>query len=136
MKFDDFRQRLVHNWPVKVLSLVTAVMLYLLAQTAGLEQRELTVGIDVITAPGIEAVRSSDLEAEVRIRGPRDQIFFIETDDIILEADVSHVGSAGTVQAYVRLREQRQLSLIRPLEIHYSPTNIEVDLRQTERSGP
>ena len=136
MKFGDFTQRLVHNWPVKVLSLVAAVMLYLLAQTAGLEQRELTVGIEVITASGIEAVPSSELEAAVRIRGPRDQVFFIESEDIILEADVSHIDSAGTVEAYVRLREQRQLSLIRPLEIRYRPTSIEVELREAERSGP
>ncbi len=132
MKLNDFVQAALNNWPVKVISIAAALLLYMLAQTAGLAEREFLRDVRITAPPGLEAVHPLSNEVRVHIRGPKDQIYTILPEQIMLEADFSHVSEPGRHTAFIRIRNTYQLTLIEKMEIHYSPRSLEAEFRRRE----
>ncbi len=136
MKLNNLIQPLVNNWQAKVLSLAAALLIFLIAQTSGLSQRELNREIIVALPEGLAVQQPLNLEAEVTIKGPGEQIFTIPEDQIILEVDLRGVSGPGSYTAPVRLKDVYIFHLIDPLEITYMPRRITVELVDKERSNP
>lgn len=132
MRLGEFFQMLIDNWQVKVLSLLTALLLYLLAQNAGMVQREMHTEILIKTPPGIVLADPSPREAEIKLRGPREQIYAVRPGQIELAADFTHVEEPGVYRGRVNILDTHITDLIRPLEIDYQPRQIEVQLEYAE----
>lgn len=132
MKLSDLFQTLIHNWPVKVLSLLTALLLYMLAQNAGLVQRELYTDIIIQTPPGLKLVESVSQEAQVTLRGPREQIYAVRPDQIELVADFTHISEPGTYRATVNIHDIGVSDLVSPLEVDYQPRQLQARFRYSE----
>lgn len=132
MKLNDLFQTLIHNWPIKVLSLLTALLLYMLAQNAGLVERELHTDITIRTPPGLELVEPVSREAQVTLRGPREQIYAVRPDQIKLAADFTHISEPGTYRVQIHIYDIDVSDLVSPLEIDYQPKQLQARFGYSE----
>ncbi|MCX8012849.1 MAG: hypothetical protein N3A02_00990, partial [Rectinema sp.] len=80
-------QRLLENWPAKVISLMLAIFIMFLYNLTRLDQRLITIPLTVTL--GRTFVPSTEYPKTVRvvIRGERDQIYRIRESDIVASLD-------------------------------------------------
>jgi len=126
MKLNERLNRLLENWPAKVISLVLAIFIMFLYNLTRLDQRLITVPLNV--SEGRSFVPSTEFPKTVRIsiRGDRDQIYRIREADIVATIDVTRYTSEGVYRVPVKLERRGDASNIDPLELHADPAEIPI----------
>ena len=97
--------QLLSNWPVKILSVAAAVVLFLFYRISSLEERYFSVPLALEVAEGFVATESNIGSVRINIRGAEDEIFSILEDDINAYIDLTAHGSEGQFRAPVLLRK-------------------------------
>lgn len=128
MKFRSLLERLLHNWPAKILSLAAAIVLFIVYRMSTLEERFFSVPL-VVQANG-DLVPASDLPRMVRVtlRGESNSIYPVLEDDIEAWLDLSAISEQGPSRAQVRVRKKGTAVGIDPLEIHVEPAEISLEM--------
>jgi YbbR domain-containing protein len=101
MKQNKFLRSVLFNWPIKILSVVFAVSLYLVVNYAVSSQREVVLPLQVITPRGFVAASSFPQTAAVTISGDDRIIQRIEPAFLIVSVDFSFVKEEGVASAPV-----------------------------------
>jgi YbbR domain-containing protein len=119
---------MVENWPVKVLSVALALVLFVFHQLNTLATRSLSVPLSVETNSAL--VPASDYPQNVRIslRGEDDSIKLISDGDIEAYVDLARHEDGGLFSVPVQVRKKGSALGIEPLEITVYPSKISVML--------
>jgi YbbR domain-containing protein len=122
---------MVENWPVKVLSVALALILFVFHQLNTLATRSLSVPLSIETNSAL--VPASDYPQNVRIglRGEDDSIKLISDADIEAYVDLARHEEEGIYSVPVQVRKKGNALGIEPLEITVYPSKISIllDLR-------
>jgi YbbR domain-containing protein len=122
---------MVENWPVKVLSVALALVLFVFHQLNTLTTRSLSVPLSIETNSAL--VPASDYPQNVRInlRGEDDSIKLITDSDIEAYVDLARHEEEGVYSVPVLVRKKGSALGIEPLEITVYPSKISImlDLR-------
>ncbi|MFZ4617058.1 MAG: YbbR-like domain-containing protein [Rectinemataceae bacterium] len=126
-------QRLVADWPAKVLSLVTALLLFVFYNLNRLEDRFVSVPLGVTLSD--DYVPSTVLPRGVRLtlRGEARSIVTILEDDLKASVDFSRVRAEGVTKASVVVERRGSALGIDPLEIVVEPAEVLVNLERKVR---
>ncbi|MBN2510313.1 MAG: hypothetical protein JXB03_08555 [Spirochaetales bacterium] len=89
MRLDRLLQRMVHNWPVKAMSLAAAALLFLFHRISTLEERYFSVPIEILVDDALAPATPFPRTARITVRGERGSVFRIIEDDIEVYADFS-----------------------------------------------
>ena len=109
MKLNKYLQWMLYNWPVKVLSLVFAMLVYAFIQFSTMGARVVSIPIEVHLPTSLEAASLVPSSIEVSIRGDEDIIYLINPDSIKASLDFSSVEEAGIATAPVVLRYEEDV---------------------------
>jgi len=126
MSLDARISKLLENWPAKVISLVIAIFIMFLYNLTRLDQRLITVQLNI--SEGRSFVPSTDYPKTVRvvIRGERDQIYRIREADIVASLDLTRYQSEGVFRVPVKLERRGEARDIDPLELRADPAEIPI----------
>lgn len=126
MSLDAKISKLLENWPAKIVSLVIAIFIMLLYNFTRLDQRIITIPLNV--SEGRSFVPSTDYPKTVRvvIRGERDQIYRIRETDIVASLDLTRYQSEGVFRVPVKLERRGEARDIDPLELRVDPAEIPI----------
>ena len=126
MSLDTRISKLLENWPAKVISLVIAIFIMFLYNLTRLDQRLITVQLNI--SEGRSFVPSTDYPKTVRviIRGERDQIYRIREADIVASLDLTRYQSEGVFRVPVKLERRGEARDIDPLELRADPAEIPI----------
>lgn len=116
--------RMLENWPAKILSLAAAVTLFFTYQLNRLEERPLSVPLRVITND--EYVPASQYPRTVRlmIRGDPNAIFAILEGDLEARLDLTPFTAPGVKRVPVTIRKRGSALGIDPLEFRIEPSEV------------
>ena len=103
MKQNSFFQGIVYNWPARVLSLLGAVMLFVLIQVIQMDQRTLYIPLEIRIPPGYEIMNTHPDRVELTLTGPYEEIYSIFPEHISAFADFTDVREGGVYTAPVRI---------------------------------
>ena len=124
----DYRKillKIAENWPVKVLSVVLAIVLFVFHQTSTMQNRFFSVPLHVETDGNYTPSSSYEHTIRVGMRGEANSIYPILENDI--EAYIDLKGNEkGTYHAPVQIRKKGTALGVDPLELTVEP--IEVSL--------
>lgn len=126
---------LLDNWPLKLLSLVTAIILwfYVLGKADPQTTGRLSVPVMVSNVPqGLEAIRVSPEQAEIRLRGRESALKATPTERIRLVADLS---GAKVGSNRVALRPEGVPAGLTVVPPYTATANVELD-KVIERPRP
>jgi YbbR domain-containing protein len=117
---------MVENWPVKVLSVALALILFVFHQLNNLATRSLSVPLNIETNSAL--VPASDYPQNVRInlRGEDDAIKLITDSDIEAYVDLARHEEEGLYSVPVQIRKKGGALGIEPLEITVYPSKISI----------
>lgn len=129
MKSSRVAERITNNWPAKILSVAAAVLLFFFYRISTLEQRYITVPLDVV-ANGYYTP-SAPLPATVRVtlRGKADTIFGIREADIEAYVDLTTFRGEGIYRVPVQIRKKGS-ALDVDVEIRVDPIDVAVTLER------
>jgi YbbR domain-containing protein len=128
-----FRQgiaRLSRNWPVKILSLAAAILLVLFNNLSRLEDRYLSVPLDLVLHEGFVPSAPYPERVRVRIRGEADQIFRLIEDDLYTYLDLSEHRSSGEYRGAVEVEKRGTALVMDAIDISVDPAVITVRLEE------
>jgi YbbR domain-containing protein len=117
---------MVENWPVKVLSVALALILFVFHQLNTLATRSISVPLNIETNSAL--VPASDYPQNVRIglRGEDDGIKLITDSDIEAYVDLARHDEEGVYSVPVQVRKKGSALGIEPLEITVYPSKISI----------
>ncbi len=126
MKRSKFIQSIFYNWPVKVLSIVFAIAVYLFIHYTTLGERRITIPMEVSLPAGYVASSLVPDSVEISIKGDDDLIYLIDPTYISAALDFSYVGSPGIAKAPVMLSYAETLYKADNVSISANPTQFRV----------
>jgi YbbR domain-containing protein len=124
------RDRILENWPAKILSLAAAVTLFFTYQLNRLEERPLSVPLKVSTND--EFVPSSQYPRTVRliIRGDPNAIFAVLEGDLQAVLNLDPFKAPGVYRVPVQIEKRGSALGIDPLEFRVEPSEISLTVEQ------
>ncbi|TFG64762.1 MAG: hypothetical protein E4H36_02085 [Spirochaetales bacterium] len=130
MKRKSIPELIFSNWPVKVLSLSIAVVLFLLYRLATQEERFFNIPITLTVND--EYIPSGNYPRKVRItlKGQENDIFLVMEEDIEAEVDLSGFVNEGIFKAPVLIHKKGNALTLENIEIRVDPIQITVALER------
>ena len=122
--------RIIENWPVKVLSVAIALLLFVFNRLNTLTTRPLSVPLAVETSSQLVPASAYPQNVRVSLRGEDEGIKSISESDIEAYVDLSRYENGGLYSAPVQIRKKGSATGIEPLEIAVYPPKISVQLDQ------
>jgi YbbR domain-containing protein len=123
-------ERLLANWPAKIISLAAAALLFLFYRINTMEERFFSVPLTVEAPPGLAMARSYPRSVRVTLRGKQEAVFSVLEEDIEAYADFGRFQSEGQYRIPVRVARKGSSLNIEPLDIRVEPAEISVTLEQ------
>jgi len=121
---------IIENWPVKVLSIAIALLLFVFNRLNTLTTRPLSVPLAVETSSTLVPASAYPQNVRVNLRGEDEGIKSISESDIEAYVDLSRYEDGGLYSAPVQIRKKGSATGIEPLEIAVHPPKISVQLDQ------
>ena len=122
--------RIIENWPVKVLSVAIALILFVFNRLNTLTTRPLSVPLTIETTSTLVPASAYPQNVRVNLRGEDEGIKAISESDIEAYVDLSRYENGGLYSAPVQIRKKGSATGIEPLEIAVYPPKITVQLDQ------
>ncbi|HUX14464.1 MAG TPA: CdaR family protein [Spirochaetia bacterium] len=128
MKNSSLLDRLLQNWPVKVLALAAAVLLFFFNQLSRLEVRYFSVPLQIVVPAGYVPGAPYPSKVRVTLRGESTAIFRVLEEDVEAYADFSAHDTEGVFKEPIQIRKKGSALNIDPLEITVEPLEVTVTL--------
>jgi len=120
--------KIIENWPVKVLSIVLAFILFVFHRLNTMTTRPLSVPLTIETNSALVPASAYPRSVRVTLRGEDNGIQSIADNDIEAYVDLTRHETGGLYSAPVQIRKKESALNIEPLEIVVYPLNISVQL--------
>lgn len=128
MRISDVVARAVRNWPAKVISLAVAVALLVVHDITQLQERFITVPLELLLDEALTPSGSVPRQVRVRLRGEEEDVFRLVEDDVRASIDLSDVSGEGEYRAPVQLALVDRDAVRGELELVAEPESIAVVL--------
>jgi YbbR domain-containing protein len=127
---ERFFSKIIEKWPVKVLSLVLALIISVYYRMNTLETRFFTVPLHVETNEVLVATNLLTSAVRVSLRGESDGIQHILESDIEAYIDLGRYSNEGSYRIPVQIRKKGTALGVEPLEISVLPIEIPLVLER------
>jgi YbbR domain-containing protein len=120
--------KIAENWPAKVLSIASALVIFIFHRMSTLEERFFSIPLDVEISENLIPASSYIRMVRVNLRGDANSIYPIMEDDIEAYIDLSKYTETGTYRTPVQIRKKGTALGVEPLEIGVDPLEISLEL--------
>jgi hypothetical protein len=127
--------RLLHNWPVKALSLAAAILLLVFHDISRLEERFFSVPLELELPEGYVPASNYPDNVRISLRGESEEIFRILEEDIRAYVDLTEHDNAGVFKEPVQVERLGTARGIEPLEIGVEPLEVAITLEESMQKG-
>ena len=123
--------KLFENWPVKVISLGLAIMLYVFHQMSLLEDRYFSVPLNIENRGSLMPSAPYPFMVRVNLRGEANSIYPIQESDIEVYLDIEKLETPGIYTVPVQWRKLGTAIITEePMQISVDPSEITLTLDQ------
>ncbi|MBR6154273.1 MAG: hypothetical protein IKQ43_07540 [Treponema sp.] len=132
MKIKRLLDKLLENWPAKVICLALALLLYFFYNLSLLDKKTFTLLVSTVengqmtSATDKNAIKS----VKVTVHAKQEQLAGINEDDLKAYIDISSQTAEGTFDFPVLIETSPRLKLMDPLEITSVPENIKTSVEE------
>ncbi len=124
----ELLERLLADWPAKILSLAGAIALSYFYQINKLEERPMSVPLVVVTNDDFVPASQYPRTVRLVLRGESNAIYAVLEGDIEATLDLRGYTGAGVWRVPVRVEKRGSALGIDPLEISVDPSDVAVSI--------
>jgi YbbR domain-containing protein len=132
MRDSSVLNRILERWPIKIICVALAIVLYILFRVNTLTERQLTVDLEVITDQGFIVSSEYPGSINVTLRGDSEDLQEILPDDIEAYVNLAPYPEEGEFQVPVEFRKKG--SALQPEAIELRPRPKTITLSQEPRT--
>jgi len=132
MRDSSLLNRIFDRWPVKIICIALAIVLYILFRVNTLTERQLTIPLEVINAEGFIVSSEYPGSINVTLRGDSEDINGILPDDIEAFVNLAPYPEEGEFQVPVEFRKKG--SALQPEALELRPRPKTITLSQEPRT--
>lgn len=130
MNTKRFLEKLIHNWPVKIICFVVAILIYFLHQVSILDKKTFSIPVSIISEGTMVPTGREYRNVRVMVRGKSDEIATIQDSEFSAYMDISYLTKEGTYNVPVMLRTNQRITCLEPLEIKISPEKFSINVQE------
>lgn len=116
-------EKLLTNWPVKLICLVVAIFIYIFHQTSLVERKNFVVPLEVIEDGQVMNVDSIPNSITLSVRALSDDMSDIHTEDFSAKLDLSTIAESGEFDVPIQVTISDSLKKLESLEIRIRPSS-------------
>lgn len=124
MRFKVNFDKILADWPMKIVCFVVAILLYVLHDITMLQQKVITLPLTVIENGSMVVAGPYLSRVKVTIRGNGSDINMLGDNDISVYLDLSYYSEPGTFNIPVTTNKSQLAQAMTPLEINVEPKEI------------
>lgn len=124
MTVKNVTEKLLENWPAKIVCLALALLLFMFYRMSTLEQRVFSVPLRIQTNGDIVPAASYPRTVTVRLRGEMDTLYPVEEKDISVFVDLSSLEREGEFRFPLQVRITGAAGTEDALETAVEPSEI------------
>ena len=124
MRFKVNFDKLIADWPIKIVCLILAILLYVLHDITLLQQKVLTLPLTVLENGSMVVASPYLPRVKVTIRGNGADINTLGDNDISVYLDLNYYTEPGTFNVPVTTNKSSLAQAITPLEIDIEPKEV------------
>ena len=128
MTVKNLTDKILENWPAKIVCFTLALLLFLFYRMSTLEQRYLSVPLQIETNGDLVPASSYPRVVKVGLRGESDNISLVQESDVAVYVDLSQFNKEGSFRVPIQTRLKGSALDIDPLEVTVEPVEIELRL--------
>lgn len=129
--------KLLENWPAKVLAFAAALLLFLFNRFDSLDVRTYTVPLRLVTDTSLVPAQEFSNRVRVTVRGASDLVSQVTENDLEAFADFSGRQGEGVFSATVQVNRRGSAAETAALEVSVEPMNLSLHLeRKVVRTVP
>ncbi|MDR3283749.1 MAG: hypothetical protein LBS97_01045 [Treponema sp.] len=125
-------EKLLHNWPAKIICLALALVLYFFYQVISLDRKNVSARLSVQTDGLMLPASSYDSFIRVIFRGSKENLAVITENEFEVFLDLTWYTREGQYNVPVKIRLSPALMKLDPLEIHLVPDTIPLKIENRE----
>ncbi|MGD1832829.1 MAG: CdaR family protein [Sphaerochaetaceae bacterium] len=95
MKMNDLIRTIRHNWPVKVISFVLALAIYMVIHYTTMATSSYQIPLNVIEPEGYTIVSTVEQTVQLNVTGDKKYIYMVNPKAVTATADFSQVNESG-----------------------------------------
>ena len=132
MKIKQLLNKLLENWPAKVICLALALLLYFFYNLSLLDKKTFTLLVSTIENGQMtsETDKNTIKSVKVTVHAKQEQLAGINEDDLNAYIDISSQTTEGTFDFPVLIETSPRLKLMDPLEITSVPEKIKTTVEE------
>lgn len=130
MKSESWLERALHLWPVKILSLAAAILLFFFTNYLTLVDRPILVPIHYVLPTGFIQGDAYPSSARITLRGVEKEIYDLSENDLQVTADLTKHPSEGEFNAELKVRRLGMAAAVNPLQVIVEPKSVSIKLEQ------
>ena len=130
MNIEKLFLKITENWPIKVLSLGLAIILFVFHRMSILEDRYFSVPLRVEHRDRLMPSSSYPGMVRVNLRGEANSIFAVQESDIEVYIDIEKYELPGVYTVPVQWRKLGTAVMVEPLQITVEPGEVTLSLDQ------
>lgn len=130
MPINDLLRRIFRNWPAKILSFAAALLLLVFHDITRLEERFLTVALEVETNAELVPGANYPQQVRLQLRGESQQVFRVVEDDLRAYIDLRRYEDEGAYRAPVLIERSGAAVEAGTLEVTAEPEAVDIVLEQ------
>lgn len=125
-----FLDRIIDNWPAKVLSIAIAIVLFMFHRMSALEERFFSVPLNIESNETLVPASSYPRMVRVTLKGEANVINPIIENDIEPYLDLTRYTEKGVYNVPVLIRRKGTAAGVDPLEVQVEPLEIAISVEE------
>jgi YbbR domain-containing protein len=130
-----FFERILENWPAKIISLAVALVLFLFYRIVNLEERFFNVPLSIEVPENFTVSGNYPRSVRITLRGREEEIFHILEEDIVASADLSGYANEGEYKVPVEIEKKNTALREESIEVTVEPSEVAVALDRTMKKS-
>lgn len=130
MNIKQLIDKILDKWPVKIICLVLAIMLYVLHQSSMIKKQTFTVPLTIKENGLVSVVNDLPSSVQVMIRGNEDDLKSITSTELHASLNLDYFTESGNYEVLINLKKSDRLLGMDPLEVTVKPEILKVSLEK------
>lgn len=130
MKVNQLIERILHNWPQKLVCFVLALFLYLFYHMSLVDRKTVVIPLHVYQDGAVVASGNIPSSVKVVVRADKNTISSIHNSDLYASVNLNFITESGTYRLPVNMRVSDSILGFDPLEIKVTPELLEVTVEE------
>ncbi len=133
-KGNNLFKKIAKNWQIKLISIIFAIVIYLLISLSMFTTRTISIKLDVIENPNYKIENVLKEKVDIQIRGSESVIYLVNPNNIKAILDVSSTNKIGITKLPVTLIYNGPKLIKEKVTLNIEPTTMKVLLSKVDNN--